>query len=139
MSQELLTSLLVIVVLTDTLLIKVIMKTMVKLVMTIMKVSIVMVSSQYAFHSKTSSLCLYVNLHSYFLECQCNGLGSTNASCDAEGKCTCNPNVAGDKCDQCAAGMFGFPNCQGMSFKAGMKLPLYSINILLNYRLCLQC
>ena len=46
--------------------------------------------------------------------CSCNEGGSLDNSCDVgTGKCTCLPNVVGDKCDKCGPGFFGFPNCQG--------------------------
>ena len=49
-----------------------------------------------------------------FPACQCNAEGSESTdSCDESGKCACKPNIAGDKCDQCAEGfgMNGFPSC----------------------------
>ena len=58
----------------------------------------------------------------YFLACDCNFQGSLNNSCDATGLCNCGSlfniehNIVGDKCDQCDAGYFGFPNCQGNYF-----------------------
>ena len=51
----------------------------------------------------------------FFPACQCNAEGAVNNACaDGEGQCTCKPNITGDKCDKCAPGFFGFPNCQGM-------------------------
>ena len=49
-----------------------------------------------------------------FLACECNAEGSESTQCADNGKCTCKPNVTGDKCDQCAEGytMNGFPTCQ---------------------------
>ena len=47
----------------------------------------------------------------FFLDCMCNPEGSVGNSCDQNGKCSCNANVVGDKCDQCAAGFSEFPNC----------------------------
>ena len=45
--------------------------------------------------------------------CECNVEGSDNPdTCDDNGKCTCKPNIGGDKCDQCNEGFVGFPNCQ---------------------------
>ena len=36
--------------------------------------------------------------------------GSVDNSCDINtGKCTCKPNVSGDKCDESTEGYFGFP------------------------------
>ncbi len=46
------------------------------------------------------------------LECSCNEQGAVDETCaDDTGKCNCKTNVVGDKCDQCAAGFFGFPDC----------------------------
>ena len=42
--------------------------------------------------------------------CECNAQGSVqdeheHANCHDNGRCTCTgPNIAGDKCDQCAPG-----------------------------------
>ena len=48
------------------------------------------------------------------LECMCNTEGSVGDTCeDATGKCSCMPNIIGHKCDKCAPGFFGFPDCQG--------------------------
>ena len=47
-----------------------------------------------------------------FLACECNAEGSESTQCAENGKCTCKPNVTGDKCDQCADGYNGFPTCQ---------------------------
>ncbi|ESO89633.1 hypothetical protein LOTGIDRAFT_164938 [Lottia gigantea] len=42
--------------------------------------------------------------------CNCIEAGSTTLQCnDADGKCTCKPNVQGDKCDTCEDGYFGLP------------------------------
>ena len=50
----------------------------------------------------------------YFLECLCNEEGSKDNACDVEsGQCFCNANVTGDHCDQCSAGYYKFPTCQG--------------------------
>ena len=47
-------------------------------------------------------------------ECDCNPDGSVDQNCDdTTGKCTCKEHIVGDKCDQCAAGFFGYPTCQG--------------------------
>lgn len=46
--------------------------------------------------------------------CQCSAGGSRYTTCDhMTGQCVCVPNVAGLRCDSCAHGSFGFPNCQG--------------------------
>ena len=51
----------------------------------------------------------------FFSECECNEDGSVNELCDeASGKCTCNENVIGDKCTQCATEFWGLiSNCEG--------------------------
>ena len=55
---------------------------------------------------------------SYFSDCECNMDGSVDNSCDINtGKCTCKPNVSGDKCDESTEGYFGFPGePQGMIY-----------------------
>lgn len=40
--------------------------------------------------------------------CQCNVMGSFNASCTASGQCYCNMTT-GRTCDSCAVGQYGFP------------------------------
>ena len=53
----------------------------------------------------------YFKVHPY-LECKCDLAGSNGTNCDYDGKCTCaNGNVIGDKCDSCADGLYGFPQC----------------------------
>ena len=37
--------------------------------------------------------------------------GSVNANCDDKGRCMCNENVEGDKCDKCKTGYGVFPAC----------------------------
>ena len=63
----------------------------------------------------------------------CNAEGSEDNTCDENGKCFCNTNVVGDKCDQCNAGFVEFPacdqcaaehfgeNCQGKDFSRGHR------------------
>ena len=46
------------------------------------------------------------------VDCNCDLEGSIGNNCDDYGKCTCaNENVIGDKCNSCADGFFGFPQC----------------------------
>ena len=46
--------------------------------------------------------------------CQCSAEGSRYISCDqVSGQCVCLPSVVGLRCDSCAHGSYGFPNCQG--------------------------
>ena len=60
------------------------------------------------------------------LDCMCNAEGSVDNSCNENGKCSCNDNITGEKCDQCAeryvefpgcdqcaAEYFNYPNCEG--------------------------
>lgn len=45
--------------------------------------------------------------------CQCSAEGSRYTSCDqVTGHCVCLPHVVGQRCDSCAHGAYGFPNCQ---------------------------
>ena len=39
--------------------------------------------------------------------------GSTNLQCSIDGKCRCKPGVTGDKCDQCDANYWNFPDEAG--------------------------
>ena len=59
----------------------------------------------------------YFRLHPY-VDCKCDLEGSIGKNCDDYGKCTCaNENVIGDKCNSCADGFYGFPQCtQGRQF-----------------------
>ena len=53
----------------------------------------------------------YFKVHPYS-DCKCDLEGSTGINCDYDGKCTCkNGNVTGDKCNSCADGLYGFPQC----------------------------
>ena len=53
----------------------------------------------------------HFELHSY-VDCKCDSKGSIGNNCDDYGKCTCaNENVIGDKCNSCADGYYGFPQC----------------------------
>ena len=57
----------------------------------------------------------------FFSECQCNEDGSVDTSCDdGSGKCSCNPNIVGDKCTQCAIEHFAFPTCDGKYYCQGV-------------------
>ena len=38
-------------------------------------------------------------------------IGSDWPPCDEEGQCKCKPNFEGEKCDKCANGYFGLPDC----------------------------
>ena len=54
-------------------------------------------------------------------ECECAKEGSAG-QCDANGKCTCNENVAGDKCTECQEFYYGYPNCQGLCDWKNLKI-----------------
>ena len=77
------------------------------------------------------------NFNSNFLACECNQKGAVDDFCDEAGKCSCNPMYGGDKCDQCDAGYFGFPECQGNfntfgTFIKGHKIFIYYENMILH-------
>ncbi|KAM4691986.1 laminin subunit alpha-5 [Rhinophrynus dorsalis] len=49
-------------------------------------------------------------------ECDCSQTGLQNATqpaCDVEtGQCTCKPNIMGRRCEKCAPGFYGYPDCR---------------------------
>ena len=45
--------------------------------------------------------------------CECDVNGSKSIDCDEDGKCSCNDNIIGDKCNECADGYAKFPDCTG--------------------------
>ena len=46
--------------------------------------------------------------------CECNADGSEDNQCHMEhGKCTCKPNITGDKCDESVPGYYNFPDTKG--------------------------
>ena len=59
--------------------------------------------------------------------CNCNTDGSMNITCTEQGgKCFCQDNISGDKCDECSAEHYGFPSCQSIhSFKPEIYIFLY--------------
>ena len=63
------------------------------------------------------TLVFQINLSTQFqyfyvtIGCLCNADGSESQNCDENGKCSCKPNVVGDKCTDCATGFVTFPNC----------------------------
>lgn len=50
----------------------------------------------------------YPNVSGTCIPCQCNGLGSINATCSNSGQCFCNM-TSGRTCSTCALGQYGFP------------------------------
>ena len=46
--------------------------------------------------------------------CECNAEGSVSTACE-NGKCTCKPNITGDKCDKVEPGYYDFPDPKGNS------------------------
>ena len=47
-------------------------------------------------------------IHEYFIYNLLSG--STELQCSVDGKCRCKPGVTGDKCDQCEANYWNFPD-----------------------------
>ncbi|KAM9296559.1 laminin subunit alpha-5 [Gastrophryne carolinensis] len=49
-------------------------------------------------------------------ECDCSETGLQNVTepgCDIHtGQCTCKPNIMGRRCEKCATGFYGYPNCK---------------------------
>ncbi|KAG8566984.1 hypothetical protein GDO81_013453 [Engystomops pustulosus] len=49
-------------------------------------------------------------------ECDCSKIGLQNITqpaCDTQtGQCTCKPNIMGRRCEKCAPGFYGYPNCR---------------------------
>ena len=67
-------------------------------------------SNNKSFHSSIKKL-----KHFIFSDCDCNQEGSNGVACDNKyGKCYCNSNISGEKCDKCLDGFYEFPNCQSM-------------------------
>ena len=50
------------------------------------------------------------------LACNCHRIGSQSKSCTYNGKCACNVEYTGDKCDSCQIGYFGLPICEGKKY-----------------------
>ncbi len=46
-------------------------------------------------------------------ECLCDGAGVADGGCNPSGQCVCFPNYGGQKCDVCAPGYYGYPDCAG--------------------------
>ncbi|GMR41651.1 hypothetical protein PMAYCL1PPCAC_11846, partial [Pristionchus mayeri] len=45
--------------------------------------------------------------------CECSSQGSTSFDCEKYGgQCECRENIMGRRCDQCAPGYYGFPECK---------------------------
>ena len=62
-------------------------------------------------------LCMYNCIFWHFIASiacalgACNMDGSKDGSCDDKGKCTCQDNYDGQKCEKCKQGYEGFPKC----------------------------
>lgn len=56
-------------------------------------------------------------------ECNCSNIGIqdlTDPGCDTEsGQCSCKPYVVGRRCDTCAPGYYGYPNCRRCDCQEG--------------------
>ena len=76
-----------------------------------------------------SNYFLNTNINSNFLACECNVKGAVDDFCDDAGKCSCKPMYGGDKCDQCDAGYYGFPECQGNYNTVGTFIKCHTILI----------
>ena len=52
----------------------------------------------------------------FFLDCECDSIGSNRTSCDTDGNCTCKAGFTGEKCDACLPGYFKGTSeiCQGI-------------------------
>jgi len=49
----------------------------------------------------------------FLTACDCHPMGTSGRVCGPTGdQCPCKPSYTGAKCDQCAAGYYGFPNCR---------------------------
>ena len=50
-----------------------------------------------------------------FTDCKCNKGVKDGKGCDDTGKCFCQKNFSGDKCNSCATGYYDFQNnCLGI-------------------------
>ena len=65
--------------------------------------------------------------------CNCNFQGSTSASCDSNGKCSCKAFISGKNCDECSEGYSGFPNCKGKFISNDIWLKVETHKILGNF------
>lgn len=56
--------------------------------------------------------------------CDCHPMGTSGRVCGPTGdQCPCKPSYTGAKCDQCAPGYYGFPNC-----RSEYLLAIYLVN-----------
>ena len=48
------------------------------------------------------------------IDCGCDSEGSKNLQCNELSECECKSDlITGTKCDECAYGYYGFPDCTG--------------------------
>ena len=48
--------------------------------------------------------------------CACDPVGAVEEICDKTiGECLCKDSFNGDRCDTCARGFWGYPDCKGKS------------------------
>ena len=63
---------------------------------------------------------MYIILLDFFKACECKEDGSVDENCDINGKCSCKPNVCGDKCDKCCPGYNNYPDCDECACTLGL-------------------
>ena len=67
-------------------------------------------SSGYKINFQKIRILDITNIFFLFSECLCHAEGSASNECtEAEGICTCKPNIVGEKCDKAAPGYYNFP------------------------------
>ena len=70
------------------------------------------------FHDYYRVFIINIIIHCEYTVCECNTTGSVGFECDSlSGECTCEPNIAGSKCDLCKEGFYmpdpsSFNGCQ---------------------------
>ena len=93
-----------------------------------------------------SNITWCIQIINVILACNCNTDGSMNITCTEQGgKCFCQDNISGDKCDECSAEHYGFPSCQSIHYlklaKGFLKKQILQriLNNGIIFRLWLQC
>lgn len=54
----------------------------------------------------------------FYLDCNCNRIGSFSKNCNEKGKCKCKTGFIGDKCDLCVNGYYSdyTKSCKGKHY-----------------------